>query len=108
MIYTKTLQVPISLEIQPAADDHLALNRLLAAAVVNPQFCQLLIDDPGFALQNGYMGETFPLSEEERALILSIRTNSLQELAGELVRTFGERQHPSLTHSAQEIEFIDR
>jgi len=106
MIYTKTLQVPISLEIQPAEDDHLELNRLIAAAVVNPQFCQTLIDDPALALQDGYQGETFLLSGEERALILSIRTNTLHELARELTRTFGERQHPCLTHSAQSLEIF--
>jgi hypothetical protein len=107
MIYTKTLQVPIAFEIQQAPDDHLELNRLIAAAVVNSNFCQLLIDDPALALQNGYQGETFLLSDEERALILSIRANSLAALARELVRTFGERQHPCLTHSAQSLELIE-
>ncbi len=108
MIYTKTLQVPIELTIQQASDDHLELNRLLAAAVVNSQFCSQLLEDPGFALQNGYQGEAFLLSEEERALVLSIRADTLTDLARELVRTFGERQHhPSLTHSAQMLEFIE-
>jgi hypothetical protein len=107
MIYTKTLQVPISIAIQQTPDDHLELNRLLAAAVVNTQFCQLLLDDPGLALQNGYQGETFFLSEEERALILSIRADTLTDLARELVRTFGERLHPCLTHSAPALEFVE-
>ena len=105
MIYTKTLQVPLSLEVRQSQDDHLELNRLLAAAVVNANFCRLLLDDPALALQNGYMGETFLLSEEERALIMSIRADSLTELARELVRTFGERPHPCLTHSAQTLEY---
>ncbi len=107
MIYTKTLQVPISLAIQQASDDHLELNRLLAAAVVSPQFCRLLLEEPCLALQNGYQGETFLLSEEERALVLSIRAETLAELARELVRTFGERLHPSLTHSTQTPEFVE-
>jgi hypothetical protein len=105
MIYTKTLQVPIYIDVQPTADDHLEMNRMLAAAVVSHQFCRLLIDDPASALQNGYQGKTFLLSEEERALILSIRADSLADLARELVRTFGERPHPCLTHSAQTLQF---
>jgi len=107
MIYTKTLQVPITIEIQPTPNDHLELNRLLAAAAINNQFCRLLLDDPALALQNGYLGETFLLSEEERALIMSIRSDSLADLARELVRTFGERPHPCLTHSAQALELSE-
>ncbi len=106
MIYTKTLQIP--LEIQQAADDHLELNRLLAAAIVNPQFCRLLLDDPFLALQEGCQGENFFLSEEEHTLILSIRADTITDLSRELVRTFGERQHPCLTHSAQADETIER
>ncbi len=108
MIYTKSFVIPISIELQPTPDDHLELNRLLAAAVVNDEFCRLLLDDPGQALEIGYQGESFHLSVEERALILSIRANTLTELAKELVRTFGERQHPCLTHSAQVLEFSEQ
>ncbi len=107
MIYTKTFQVPIEIADQESCNDHLEVNRLLAAAVVNTQFCKLLLEDPYTALQNGYLGETFYLTEEERALILSIRAATLPDLARELVRTFGERQDLSLTHSAQSLEFID-
>jgi len=107
MIYTKTYQVPLSLEVRQSSDDHLELNRLLAAAVVNGEFCRLLLDDPALALQDGYQGESFLLSEEERALILSIRADSLTDLARELVRTFGERPHPCLTTTAQTFEFAE-
>ncbi len=106
MIYTKTLQIP--LEIQQAPDDHLELNRLLAAAIVNPQFCLRLLEDPIQALQEGSQGDYFYLSEEEHALILSIRADTITDLSRELVRTFGERQHPCLTHSAQADETIER
>ena len=108
MIYTKTVQVPLSLEVRQSSDDHLELNRLLAAAVVSGEFCRLLLDDPALALEDGYQGELFLLSEEERALILSIRANSLTDLARELVRTFGERPHPCLSSNAQILEFAER
>lgn len=57
------------------------LSRMFAAAVVNQQFCATLLHDPSSALQNGYLGETFSLRQEEEDLIVSIRANSLSDLA---------------------------
>ena len=57
------------------------LNQLFAAAVVNQQFCKLLLDDPRSALNQGYLGDTFNLTLEEQALILSIQARSLADLA---------------------------
>ena len=93
MIQTRTYQLPISLLIRGQSDDRLELSRLLAAAVVNQQFCHLLLEDPEQALNNGFQGESFLFTEEERDLILSIRTDSLADLANQLVRTFNEHSH---------------
>jgi hypothetical protein len=60
------------------------LNRVFAAAVVNRQFCDMLLKDPQEALQKGYLGETFILTPEENALIASIRANTLSELAKQI------------------------
>lgn len=57
------------------------INRLLAAAVVSKNFCALLLTDPVRAIEQGYAGEHFSLSEEEYALILSAPCDSLQEFA---------------------------
>jgi hypothetical protein len=57
------------------------LNRVFAAAVVNRQFCDMLLKNPQEALQKGYLGETFILTPEENALIASIRANTLSDLA---------------------------
>ena len=57
------------------------LNRVFAAAVVNRQFCDMLLKNPQEALQRGYLGETFILTPEESALISSIRANTLSDLA---------------------------
>jgi len=57
------------------------ISRLFAAAVVNRQFRDTLLRDPSVALQNGYLGETFPLNREEQDLIVSIRARSLSDLA---------------------------
>jgi hypothetical protein len=57
------------------------LSRVFAAAIVNKQFCDMLLHEPSTALQNGYLGESFSLSKEEEDLIVSIRAESLPELA---------------------------
>ena len=65
------------------------LCRLLAAAVVSPEFRRLLLTDAAQALENGYNGTTFGLSAGEQALILSIHANSLADFAAQLVNGHG-------------------
>jgi hypothetical protein len=65
------------------------LSKLFEAAVINRQFCQLLLSQPETALQQGYQGYTFDLSPEEQALIISIRANSLPELAQQVTTVLG-------------------
>ena len=62
------------------------LNKLFEAAVVNNQFCQLLLNQPEIALQQGYLGDAFDLTLEEQALIVSIRAKSLPELAQQVTK----------------------
>lgn len=57
------------------------LSRVFAAAVVNNQFRNLLLENPREALVKGYLGETFSLTPEESDLIASIRADSLSDLA---------------------------
>ena len=64
----------------------MGLNKLFAAAVVNNQFSQLLLNQPEAALQEGYLGDTFDLTPEEQALIISIRAKSLPELAQQVTK----------------------
>ena len=60
------------------------MSRLFEAAVLNRQFCQLLLSQPEAALQQGYLGNSFNLTREEQALIISIRANSLPDLAQQI------------------------
>jgi hypothetical protein len=60
------------------------LSRLLTAAVVNRNFCRLLLTNPASALASGYNGEAFRLDAEEQHLILSIQAKSLAEFARQL------------------------
>ena len=65
------------------------LSKLFEAAVVNRQFCQLLLSQPETALQQGYLGYSFDLSSEEQALIISIQANSLPDLAQQVTTALG-------------------
>jgi hypothetical protein len=65
------------------------LSKLFEAAVVNRQFCQLLLSQPETALQQGYLGNSFNLSSEEQALIISIQANSLPDLAQQVTAVLG-------------------
>ncbi|GAB4564738.1 MAG: hypothetical protein Fur0017_00650 [Anaerolineales bacterium] len=64
-------------------------NRVFAAAVVNRQFCDMLLKNPREALQKGYLGETFILTPEEVALIASIRADTLSDLARQVYTLTG-------------------
>jgi hypothetical protein len=60
------------------------LSRLISAAVVSHEFCNLLLANPAAALATGYHGESFRLTWEERQLILSIHASSLAGFAMQL------------------------
>lgn len=57
------------------------LNRVFAAAVVSRRFRDQLLQNPREALVKGYRGETFTLTPEESDLIVSIRAETLSDLA---------------------------
>lgn len=65
------------------------LSRLFEAAVVNRQFCQLLLSQPETALRQGYLGNKFDLTLEEQTLIISIQANSLPDLARQVTTALG-------------------
>ena len=58
-----------------------SLTRLLVAAAVNPRFCSTLLKDPQHALQAGFGGEGFPLSQTTLNRLVSIRASTLPEFA---------------------------
>ena len=60
------------------------ISRLLSAAVVNRNFRELLLSDPSLALAQGFQGESFFLSCQERDLILSIRASDLSDFANQI------------------------
>jgi hypothetical protein len=58
-----------------------ALHRLFAAAIVSDQFRNTLLREPDKALANGYLGQTFALSDQEKKIIKAIRAENLTDFA---------------------------
>ena len=83
--------VPTQLQIAHVKPNMDGLNRVFAAAIVNRQFCETLLHRPEQALADGYLGETFPLTELEKTLITSIRAESLSDLAKQVNRALDYR-----------------
>lgn len=67
--------------------EHGELSRLISAAVVNQEFCSLLLSNPARALAAGYYGERFHLASQEEQLVLSIQAATLAEFAKQLAIT---------------------
>ena len=86
MITSQTFQKTRSLSLASKPNSSSELSRVFAAAVINQQFCDMLLNQPQLALQNGYFGEPFLLSREELDLIVSIRARSLSDLATQVNR----------------------
>jgi hypothetical protein len=106
MLTTQDLQCSVSMTVSPSMEDHLELSRLLAAAVVNPSFCSQLLVDPQAAIDNGFRGESFFLSDAERYSVLSIHADSLADFARQIIQACGLDLHPSQPTFAQAPVFI--
>jgi hypothetical protein len=76
-------------DVQPSS----GISRLLAAAVINHEFRDLLLSDPEKALTQGYQGETFNLDYQERRRVLSVRAKSLTDFALQLMSSQEEDHH---------------
>jgi hypothetical protein len=58
-----------------------ALHQLFAAAIVSDQFRTTLLREPEEALAKGYLGQTFPLSDQERQIIETVHAENLADFA---------------------------
>lgn len=56
-----------------------SISRLLVAAAINSRFCATLLANPLQALQVGFGGESFPLSQITLDRLVSIRASTLPE-----------------------------
>ena len=62
------------------------ISRIVSAAVVNKQFCSKLLANPTSAISQGYCGEPFSLTTEQKDRIGMIRENSLEGFAAQLAQ----------------------
>jgi len=80
-------------QIRPKTINHdCGISRLMAAAVINQGFCDLLLTRPTEALDRGFCGEEFNLDRHERNLILSIQAKDLNDFAQQIL-TYQEGKH---------------
>jgi hypothetical protein len=86
MITSQTFRKTHPLSLASKPNNSSELSKVFAAAVINQQFCDMLLNHPQQALQNGFFGESFLLSREEQDLIVSIRASSLSDLATQVSR----------------------
>jgi hypothetical protein len=64
--------------------NHMGLNQLLCAAVVNNQFRETLLRDPGKAIATGYLDHNFTLTPEERDLVIDIKAAKFEDFAAQV------------------------
>ncbi len=57
------------------------LHRLFAAAIVSDQFRTTLLREPEEALAKGYLGQTFPLTDQEKKIIRTTHAENLTDFA---------------------------
>jgi hypothetical protein len=62
------------------------ISRIVSAAVINKHFCNALLSNPSTAIMQGYCGEPFCLSEEQKDRIAMIKENSLEGFAAQLAQ----------------------
>lgn len=70
-----------ALELREPIAESSGLQRLLAAAVVNSQFREALLNEPELAMASGYLGQPFSLTDQEKAVISNLRAKDLTDFA---------------------------
>lgn len=81
-----TLDTFPALHVSKPVSARTGLHRLFAAAVVSDQFRQTLLNKPEEALANGYLGQTFALTDREKLILETIRADTLTDLAQKVNR----------------------
>lgn len=67
------------------------LSRLVAAAVVDPKFCELLLTDVRAALSHGYNNQPLSLTTDELNLVLAVENpDSLADFAWQIIKIYNQ------------------
>ena len=86
MLSTPTRTRNLDFRVSNVSSNRAGLSKLFSAAVVSREFRDELLRAPDSAIANGYMGQAFALSDEERSLVVSIQAESLADLARKVNR----------------------
>lgn len=57
------------------------ISKVISAAVINKSFREMLLDHPGLALNQGFGGQNFYLTDDEKAVICSIKATNLSDFS---------------------------
>ena len=68
-----------------------AIRRLLMAAAISPRFCAGLLQNPRHAVQTGFGGEQFSISEATLSLLTSIQVSSLPDFIQQLDKNLSNK-----------------
>lgn len=77
-----------SISVQNTTNDLSIIRRLLVAAAISPSFCSRLLENPSRALQSGFGGEKFHLSDSAFQSISTIQAASLGEFIQQVNKDF--------------------
>ena len=64
--------------------NHVGLNKMLCAAVVNNSFRENLLRNPAQAIASGYLDHSFSLTPEERDLVVDIKAQKFEDFAAQV------------------------
>lgn len=86
-MYTNTMQVNTPIRSYPESSNQRRskFSRLIAAALVSPDFCERLLTNSYNAIISGYQSESFSFTPEEMNLIGSIRAVDLSDFSAQLL-----------------------
>ena len=71
----------VSFEYRTPATQRSGLHRLFAAAIVSSQFREKLLLEPDLALEHGYLGQSFSLTDQEMAIVRTTHAKNLTDFA---------------------------
>ena len=75
------------------------LNSLIATALLDPEFCDLLLSNPAMAVEMNGEQDSFNLSAEDKTLLLSIQAVSLSDLATRIMEYYSQKHNGKLPSS---------
>ena len=71
------------------------LHRWFAAAIVSDQFRAKLLSEPEAAVNGGYLGQSFSLTDHEKKIIKTVQANNLTDFAQKVNQALKGNQTPS-------------